>query len=87
MPVEVEFNPCGNRKNPLEGILEIVDVMGVKKENVIFIGDASTDMISGKKAGVKTGLIMRKKNYPYKGPEPDMKTDDMKDFIRWEELT
>lgn len=40
-----------------EGILMILDRLGVQKENAIMIGDQPQDIMSGKSAGVKTGIV------------------------------
>ncbi|NTU41937.1 MAG: HAD-IA family hydrolase [Nitrospirales bacterium] len=45
-----EHKPSGN------GILQILDRLGVRREDAIFIGDSRNDMLAGRDAGVKTIL-------------------------------
>jgi D-glycero-D-manno-heptose 1,7-bisphosphate phosphatase len=51
--------PCACRK-PLPGMLNaIVDRLGADRSSSWMIGDAANDVLAGRAAGVKTGLVFR----------------------------
>lgn len=43
-----------NKKPAPDGVFEIMKKLGLKKEDILYVGDSSVDMDTGKAAGVKT---------------------------------
>ncbi|AGL00534.1 HAD family hydrolase [Desulfoscipio gibsoniae] len=45
-----------------EGLLKVIDWAGVKKENIIHIGDSLSDLEAARDAGIKIGLVLGGEN-------------------------
>lgn len=63
-----------------EGILSAMRSGGFGNEEVLFLGDASTDYLAGKNAGVFTGLVAWCKRWDRDECQPDFVLNDFEDL-------
>ncbi len=73
------YNEPNSKPSPW-GINEIIRKHGITRECVYMIGDSSTDVESGKAAGVKTCLLNRPGEYHHKDIDPDFEGEYLMDF-------
>lgn len=57
IPTIVSLDDVKKGKPDPEGIYACLKILGTKKENTMIIGDSNTDIVSGARAGIVTGLV------------------------------
>lgn len=76
----VSLSDVKEAKPSPEGILSAMRTGGFKSEETLFLGDASTDYLAGRSAGVFTGLVAWCKRWDRDACHPDFVLNDFEDL-------
>lgn len=57
IPTVISLDDVSKGKPDPEGIYKALDVLGTSKDRTMIIGDSDTDIVSGARAGILTGLV------------------------------